>query len=111
MSEMSRAEDLARKLFKLYKFTVRSQPGAFSNPTCEHVHAKPAGPGIYWSDGCVYTFRSWNEVLFGDHSLNSHIRAMANDWKTFKRKVPLLLEYTSLDELDIQLTLAGANHA
>lgn len=118
MSKMSREEMLCRRLIKHYKLSMKVDESSMA--------LKPRGPGVYWSDPCVYIISNheWKYVLFGAGecrktwtdllkrrmSLTDFIRHMANSWKACRDRVPLLLDFKTLDELDIQLTLAGANH-
>lgn len=108
MSKMSRTEMLCRRLIKHYKLTMKIYDSSMA--------LKPRGPGVYWSDPCVYGagIHTWKGILFGKGkdrmSLNDFIRDMADAWKACRDRVPLLLDFKTLDELDIQLTLAGANH-
>lgn len=108
MSKMSRTEMLCRRLIKHYNLTMKIDSS--------FMELKPRGPGTYWSDPCVYVadIHAWRSILFGKgrdpRSLTNFIRHMANHWKPCRDRVPLLLDFKTLDELDIQLTLAGANH-
>lgn len=124
---MSIEERLARLLFKLYGFTVvdkneavkrmrkngvpESDIKSFCNSSFKFA-AKPAGPGVWWTDECVFKFDEWSQVLFGlnyRRSLNDFIECHAECWKPLRNRLSRLLKYDSLDELDVQLTLVGAN--
>ena len=123
--EMSREERLSRALFKLYGFTVvdkneavkrmrkngvpESDIKSFCNSSFKFA-AKPAGPGVWWSDECVFKFDEWSQVLFGSlkHDLlNDFIEYHAEFWKPLCRRLSKLLKYDNIEELDIQLTLLG----
>ena len=125
--EMSREERLSRALFKLYEFTVvdkneavkrmrkngvpESDIKSFCNSSFKFA-AKPAGPGVWWTDECVFKFDEWSQVLFGlnyRRSLNDFIEHHAECWKPLRKRLSRLLKYDNIDELDVQLTLAGAN--
>lgn len=125
--EMSRKERLGRALLKLYGFTLKTHDelaklmkknGASSwriddfLRTCSSFAVKPTGPGVYWDDATTYEFDNWEFLLFGRMgrwSLNDHIANHAEAWKACKDRLPRLLKYKTLDELDILLTLAGCN--
>ena len=123
----SREERLSRALFELYGFTVvdkneavkrmrkngvpESDIKSFCNSSFKFA-AKPAGPGVWWTDECVFKFDEWSQVLFGlnyRRSLNDFIEYHAECWKPLRNRLSRLLKYDSLDELDVQLTLVGAN--
>ena len=109
MSKMSRSEMLCRRLIKHYNLAMKIDNDVGI------MELKPRGPGVYWSDPCVYVagIHAWKSILFGKgnrRSLADFIRYMANNWKSCRDRVPLLLDFKTLDELDIQLTLVGANH-
>lgn len=80
---------------------------------------KPSSSCIYWNDVLIPTsqalvFYTWEEVLFGSHSCMSltdaiKCNAVFSYNKAFKNRVNLLLDFKTLDELDILLTLAGYN--
>lgn len=120
--EMSREERLGRSLLKIYGFTFLTKDEAINQMRrhkvsesdidffkderqCKFV-AKLSGPGMYWTDDCVYSFYSWSDVI---RNINDHIRYHSKNWKSYKGKISTLIPYNNIDELDIQLTLIGAN--
>lgn len=95
-----REEDLGKKLVDLYGLTISYDYKRYgkdvlkiSDPEC-HIYA---------------VFTDWHSVLFGiryEMSLNDAITRYFNN---FKQKQISIIEFISLDDLDIQLTLIGVN--
>ena len=95
-----REEDLGKKLVDLYGLTISYGHKRYgkdvlkiSDPEC-HVYA---------------VFADWHSALFGigyEMSLND---AITRHFNNFKQKQISIIEFTSLDDLDIQLTLIGVN--
>ena len=119
---MSRTEAFARQLIKLYKCQVK---------ICQHddygcflfkkgdILIKPSSSSISWNDigfsfSQVLTYHNWNEVLFGSNDCESLTDAIKNNaaihsMTASRNRKKLLLDFKTLDELDILLTLAGYN--
>lgn len=128
---MSREEELARKLIKLYKCKVKVCHGndLFKSDLFKsynsvvfntgNILVKPTSSSIIWSDTLlpysqVFQYRNWNEVLFGSFRQSSLTDAIkeraAYSFNTASRnRKKLLLDFKTCDELDILLTLAGCN--
>lgn len=114
-----RAERLARQLIKLYKCVVKVDKDNVFLSRGKKILVKPSSSCIFWGDvmypyGQVLAFTDWNEVLFGSHtavSLTDAIKLNASsDYnKASQNRLKLLLDFKTLDELDILLTLAGCN--
>ena len=69
------------------------------------IHVR--NPNHSWYDELLtYSVSSWHYLLFGPITLNDHIEI-----RSAKNRINLIsglpIEYSSLDELDIQLALAG----
>lgn len=114
-----RAERLARQLIKLYKCVVKVYKDNVFLPRDKKILVKPSSSCIFWGDvlypyGQVLAFTDWNEVLFGSHNAMSltdaiKLNASSDCNKASQNRLKLLLDFKTLDELDILLTLAGCN--
>lgn len=119
--EMSRTEAFARQLIKLYKCQVKicRHDGDYFHCKKGDILIKPSSSSIAWDDiwysfSQVLQYHSWNEVLFGSmycESLTDAIRNNASNYFMIasRNRKKLLLDFKTLDELDILLTLAGCN--
>ena len=74
---------------------------------CKIVDGKIMFPPEWECGGCFVTFRSWKTTLFGNKSWLSFNVIVKVSFPWLKNK---LIMFSSLEELDIQLTLLGANH-
>lgn len=103
MTMMSKEELFGRSLVKLYGLHV--EPYLFSDEVLHSwkAYAPDIGPYVFF-----YTFRTWKELLFGSSDrppLNNYVNCLNIAFKDiFHADV---LDFKSLDELDILLTLAG----
>lgn len=103
---MTREERYGRSLADLYG--IRIEPYLFCDG--EISYWKAYAPKLK-SFMLFYTFRTWDELLFGsdeNSSLNVFIDELNNIGfnELFYANI---LDFKSLDELDILLTLAGKN--
>lgn len=95
----SRKEVLGRRLLSFYGCWLdeASRDVRFlSDPWRDRV-------GLSWHK-FLMPFNGWNKLLF--HDLTDSLSAISDTWMLNLS----LIEFESLDDLDIQLTLLGANH-
>lgn len=105
MDDFSREDRLGKKLVALYGLTI----GSCWHGSTKMLRISDPETRIYSS------FLNWHSVLFGQehvfvcshkNSLNEMIVRYFNPYKSMPISI---IEYSSLDELDIQLTLLGMN--
>lgn len=103
MTMMSKEELFGRSLVKLYGLHV--EPYLFLDGRVHSwkAYAPDIGPRVFF-----YEFRTWKELLFGSSDkepLNNYVNGLNMAFKeVFHADV---LDFNSLDELDILMTLAG----
>lgn len=104
---MSREEELARKLIAFYGLTVLT--GDFTFPFRIKVRNDKTDQSLL--------FPSWDDILFRKETPEHMILSLSlNDFLSSSNSMLFsgkcsntVIEYSSLDELDIQLTLMGMN--
>lgn len=101
--EMLKEELLGRSLVKLYGLHVEPYILEDGRVYSWKAYAPDIGPHMFF-----YEFRTWKELLFGisgKESLNNYVSGLNIVFKdVFHANV---LDFNSLDELDILMTLAG----